>query len=1189
MRNILFKDTIQEIKKTKGRFFSIFAIVMIGVAFFAGIMSCGMTMRLSADRYFDEYNLMDYRILSNFGITDDDIKEIEKIDGVEAVLPAYEKDVLTSVNQKETVVRVHSLDLKHLEQGDKKYINQINVIEGRLPKKSGECIVELSKISDNGIKVGDTLTIRSGKSSDDIRDTFKTTAYKVVGLMHTPYYLSQEKGTSDIGGGSVQYYMYVPSSDFDMDVYTECYVSVKDADQFNSYTQEYFDYIKPITTNLETLGIKQSDIRRNDILNEAQKAYDEGYQEYQDGLEEFNNKIEEAQKALDDGKFDLLEGKMTLQSKKDSVKVQMDLAASQIEASKEQIKTLESAYNSALEEYNKANSEILSQKEKLESELNVALEDKNKAQAEYDSALEAYNIIQEYSKCKEDNIALSASNDLLLATNDTLKLNNEELQRSIDENNNKLNNPDISEDEKIVLIKANELYQGMIDSNNAAIIANENTINDNNEKIEANNVKIAEFEQKYPNITSQDVITIQADMELKKQALDVANTKVDALNKAIAAIDETTGKAYQAVDLLKQQIDSGYAKIEEANRQLEEGKAQAEEEFAKAEVELKNAEQKLINGKVTLAKEKAKGEQELEDAREELVKAKEKISQIEEAKWFVLDRHSHYSYVDYEGACERIENIAKVFPVFFYVVAALVCLTTMTRMVDEQRGQIGTLKALGYRTSQIAFKYVFYAGFASFTGSIIGLSFGIFVFPAIIYTAWNMMYLLPSTIVFAYEWDLMILSTIISMLVTTLAAFMACYKELIETPSLLMRPKAPQIGKKIVLEKIDFIWKRFSFTSKVTARNIFRYKNRFFMTVIGISGCTALLMAGFGIKDSINTIIDKQFNDLWNYTSIVSLKDDVEKDRKEEIVEEIIESDIIEDAYLTYTSNASVTFDNKKEDVTLTVVDDIEGFERFVDLHNRKSQEKLSLSSDGVIITERIANAKGIKVGDDILITNADGIERSFEVVGISENYINHFVYMTSGAYSNNYDLSAKENTIWLNIAQEYSHDDSYAAGLIAQYDEVQGVSFYTSIIENFQSMIKSLNYIVVVLIICAGALAFVVLYNLTNVNISERTREIATLMVLGFTDKEVNQYVYKENIILTFIGSLLGLVVGKILHLTIMVVVELDYIMFGRNIEPISYLYSVIITVLFAVIVNQVMKKKLRNIPMVESLKSVE
>ncbi len=1173
MGSPLIKDTFREIRKTRGRFFSIFAIVGIGVAFFAGVLASAPTMRYNADLYFDEYNLMDYRILSNFGITEEDVAEIRKIDGVEGVMPAYSTDVLVSVGDAESVVRIHSLDLEHLDPNDPQYLNQLHVVEGRLPEKSGECVIEKGKVVENSLEIGDTIMLRSG-TDEAIEDSFSTMQYTVVGKVETPYYLSYEKGSSTIGGGTVNLFAYVPMEDFDMEVYTEVYVTVSDAKALNSYSDQYFDYIEPGTSELETLGIDRSEIRREEILGEAQSQYDEGKQEYDEALAEFNEEIKKAEEELEDGKLEILSGEITLQNNKDLAQLQFDNAQKEIDDGKEQVAMLKEQSAEAEKAYQENNAEAIQQREenaaKLEEAKVVEAEKKkqlDQANAELAPLQAAANQIE--SK-EAENERLTNENASLSQEIEELKAKNEQLEEEKGE-------PDAN----IEQIDA-EIHQ-----NNLQIEEKQNQITKNDALIQSNEAAIADLKKQYPNLQEDLELAVSEQAQAQRE-YDAAVEETARYQSTVEMIDRGLSSARQILDTLNAQIATSEKQIAEGEKELAEGKATAAEEFAKADKELAQAKLDLENGKKELEEKRAEGEEQLEEAREELVKAENEINQIEEAKWYVLDRNSHYSYVDYRGATERMEAIAKVFPVFFFLVAALVCLTTMTRMVDEQRTQIGTMKALGYSTAKIAFKYVFYAAFASLTGSAVGLAIGIFAFPAIIYTAWNMMYILPS-IRFTTHVSLMLLSTGVSVLVTTLAAFSACYKELVETPALLMRPKAPKIGKKILLERITFLWERFSFTSKVTARNIFRYKKRFFMTVVGISGCTALLIAGFGIKDSISTIVEMQFEGIFQYDGTAVLKDGLRDDRKTEIIDELKATDQIDDVLDVYSANTTVYSDKEEIEATLTVIKDTERFAEFVDLHSRVDKTPLKLTSSGVIITEHMANQLGVKSGDEIEVVNEDGIRKTVKIDGIAENYVGHYVYMTSSGYKNTFDLRASTNSLLIQVNEAYSQDDSASAQVITAFEEVETLSFFTSIRNNFRDMIQSLDFIVVVLIISAGALAFVVLYNLTNVNISERLREIATLKVLGFHDREVNAYVYKENIILTLIGALAGIYLGKLLHLTIMVVVELDTIMFGRNIELFSYFISVIITLLFAVIVNQAMKKKLKAIPMVESLKSVE
>ena len=608
-----------------------------------------------------------------------------------------------------------------------------------------------------------------------------------------------------------------------------------------------------------------------------------------------------------------------------------------------------------------------------------------------------------------------------------------------------------------------------------------------------------------------------------------------------------------------------------------------------------NAKAKVESGKVQLAEGEAEYEKNKTLADEELLKAGEKIkdaenqvNKIEKPSFYVLDRNSHYSYVDYENSASSIDKLSNVFPVFFFVVAALVCLTTMTRMVDEQRINIGTMKALGYSNGNIAKKFIVYALLASLIGSVIGMAIGFTFFPKVIYDAYNIMYIMPPITLFI-NIPLAIVTAIASIGLTTLATYSACRIELIETPSVLMRPKAPKEGKRILLERIPFIWNRFNFTGKVTIRNIFRYKKRFLMTVIGIAGSTALLLAGFGIKDSIKTVVSKQFGTINKYDISVNLEKDISSVQKADLETYMKDQSDIKDFLFVKGEMSKVEANDESKDLDIIVPSDVDRFDEFTHLQNRISKETVSLNDDGIAITEKVAKVLGVKVGDEVTITNSNDVTGTAKVSAIVENYIQHYIYMTPNYYEKVFDRKATpdEAYIILNNADN-TVADSVSNGLVNR-EGVSGVVSNTGIRDNFNNTIESLDFVVLVMILAAGALSFIVLYNLTNVNISERIREIATIKVLGFYDKEVAAYIFRENVLLTVIGMFAGLLLGVVFHQFIMITVEMDYVMFGRSINTMSYVYAGLLTVGFSLLVNWAMYFKLKKVQMVESLKSVD
>ena len=570
-------------------------------------------------------------------------------------------------------------------------------------------------------------------------------------------------------------------------------------------------------------------------------------------------------------------------------------------------------------------------------------------------------------------------------------------------------------------------------------------------------------------------------------------------------------------------------------------------------------------------------------------KMNETLADSDSWEWYVLTRESSYSFRDYESSANRMKAIATVFPLFFIIVAGLVCLTTMTRMVEEERGLIGTYKALGYGKATIALKYVIYAFLASLTGAVIGCAAGLRLFPYIIYESWNIIYQMPA-IKYASHTILSVVAVASLILVTLIATLYSCYNELSEVPSALMRPKAPKNGKKILLEH-TFIWKHLSFTKKVTMRNIFLYKKRFFMTVIGIAGCGALITAGFGIKDSVQSIIDNQYGQIIHYDNILVFNKNADSDAKNNLSDKISSDEYYKSSLMDYAYTAEVKIPGSADDYSteITVVNDTSAYMDYVTFRTRRSKKTIELDDSGVIISEKLAKDLNVKEGDNVLIHDEDNKQATVKVSGVMEMYINNYIFMTSEYYSQVFGYTPDNNRILGILTSDGDDIQSVIGDRYLTDNNVKSLTFVKANITRFENMIQSLDLVTWVLIISAGMLAFVVLYNLTNVNISERIREIATIKVLGFYDREVGEYVYRENIILTLIGGVFGLLLGMALHAYIMTTIELDGVMFGTKINISSFLISYGITILFSLLINIFMYPSLKKIPMVESLKSVE
>ena len=658
--------------------------------------------------------------------------------------------------------------------------------------------------------------------------------------------------------------------------------------------------------------------------------------------------------------------------------------------------------------------------------------------------------------------------------------------------------------------------------------------------------------------------------------------------------DDIKGISKDRLDIRKQNIKDEYAKAKEEKREeilgtirqnvVDTITKQYETYYPGMDVSA------MIEPYVTPAYEKAVLQFDFESVYAEYDKMMEEtLADSDDWEWYVLTRESSYSFRDYESSANRMKAIATVFPLFFIIVAGLVCLTTRTRMVEEQRGLIGTYKALGYGKGTIALKYVSYALAASLVGGIIGCIIGLRLFPYIIYDSWNIIYQLPS-ITYASHALLSVVAVLSLVLVTLIATLYSCYYELSEEPSVLMRPKAPKSGKKILLEH-TFIWKHMSFTRKVTMRNIFLYKKRFFMTVIGIAGCGALITAGFGIKDSVQSIIDNQYGQIIHYDDILVFNNNADTESIKNVADNIAKDEYYKDSLMDYAYTSDVKVSGQSDDYSteITVVSNEQDYKDFVTFRSRKDKSELELTDSGVIITEKLAKDLSVKAGDTILIQDDNNKQVSVNVTGVMEMYINNYIFMTSDYFNQVFGYTPDNNRI---LGKLTGDDETVQAAIGDRYltdSSVKSLTFVKANISRFENMIQSLDLVTWVLIISAGMLAFVVLYNLTNVNISERIREIATIKVLGFYDTEVGEYVYRENIILTLIGGVFGLLLGVALHSYIMTTIELDGVMFGTKINISSFLISYGITILFSLLINLIMYPSLKKIPMVESLKSVE
>ena len=1036
-KNALRKDFFMEIRKSMGRFLSIFFIVALGVSLFVGIRATEPDMILSGDAYVDENKLMDIKIVSTYGLTEEDMDAIERLPAIESAEGSYSIDVLCEAEDNMKVLHLMS----QMED-----MNSITVTKGRLPKKANECLVDEDFLTASEYEIGDKIEVVSG-TEDKLKDSLERTSFKIVGCGNSPLYFALDRGSSNIGNGSVSGFMVVLPEAFVLDVYTEIYAMVEGAEEALSFTEEYDELVEEAIEQIELIQNMRCEVRKTDLAEQAQLEIAQARNELNKKKAEAETEIAENEKKLGDAETDIKIGKIQLETGKTSL-------------------------------------------ETGKKDLEAGWAEYEKGKAEYESGKAAF----------ESNKAL-------------------------------------------VEAGKSEIQKGW-----------------------------AELEAVKGFLTQEEIAASEQMLLKKEQELATAEAELAVAEQELAKAEQELVAAEQELSKAQQQITSSEQLLTKSEREL----AVGEKEIQSGKAELENAKQEL---EIQIAD----GESEIDDAEEE-------ISKIELPVWYVFDRSSIPEYTGYGDNASRIAALAIVFPSIFFLVAALISLTTMTRMVEGQRVQIGTLKALGYSNMAIVKKYLNYALIATFGGSIFGVLVGEKLFPYVIIVAYKIMYIHIPHVILPYHWGYGIVATLIAVVCTGAATVFSCYKELLAQPAILMRPEAPKIGKRTLIEKIPFLWKHLNFTWKSSLRNLFRYKKRFLMTLFGIGGCMGLLMVGFGLRDSITSVGTYQYDELQLHDSSVFISEDMDDETRKELENYLNRNENISSYMNVHMSSITVQNDEEEVDVYLTVVDDLKQVNEFFVYRDRVSKEKYKLSEEGVILTEKASDMLGVKVGDEILLSEEGRNEHKVKVTAICENYAGHYVYMTSAFYEEVYEEVPFYNNILIKKDESLAFKDFQKIGEeILTYEDILNIQYTDTLSGQLNDMLSALDQVMIVLILVAGMLSFVVLYNLNNINITERRRELATLKVLGFYDGEVATYVYRENVLLTLLGTLVGCGVGKVLHLFTITTVEVDIAMFGREIFPMSYLYGALFTIGFSAFVNWMMYFKLKKINMVESLKSVE
>lgn len=1156
MASAFGKDLRRSITHSWGRFLAIAIIAALGAGFYAGLRMTGPDMRLAGDEYYDGTSLADVRVVSTIGFDEAQIDALRDVEGVSAVMPAREADAISELDGVQYTLCFQSLDVDAaqastcddgftVQSSDGSYLNRPVLKSGTWPTKSDECLLSSDTVWQTDVHIGDKVCLIEG--TQDLDDSFAEREFTVVGFVNSSYYTcSTNVGSTSLGSGRLTSFVFVPDSAFADDYpITEAFIAVDGARDLPWASDAYQAKVDEVANRIDAIADDLKASRIEGLQADAQATLDEKRAEYE-------QKKADALAQLDDGQATL-----------DDSKAQLDSAAAELESAKTTIAQSESQLASGRAQYESGVAELADQRSQAQAALAQAQASIDEGWAQYHTAMQTREMLS--NKLGEAQKGLDEVNDGLAQVAARI----EQAQRAIDE------------------------LQAQIDALNPADPTHEET----KAKKAALEQQLAQAKAALSQLQQQ-----QAQLESQKTEIEAGIAQIDT---ETAGVPEQLAAGEQELAAQKaaanQGFASGQASLDAAAAQLAQGQAQLDEgraQLKSGQAEYTDGLSQWENGAAELADKRAQAEAEFADAEAQLADAQAEVDDIAtmDADVYALDLKKNIGAESFRSDAGRIDQIAQVFPLLFFLVAALVSLTTMTRMVDEERVLIGTFKALGYSNGRIASKYLVYAMVASGVGSIVGIVLLSQFLPWFIMNAYAIIYVVPCRPT-PIDPALFLLAAGLSVGITVAATLFAAMATLREKPAALMLPRAPKAGKRILLERIRPLWSRMSFSWKVTARNLFRYKRRFFMAIIGIAGCTGLLLTGLGLQNAINDIIDKQYGELYHYNAIVRMDSDV-ADAEKNAVAERVEADsegpkawVLTENKIVRTPGASDEIDQRVE---LNVPQDTQEFGNFNTLRTRVGHKPLAIDDEGVLISEKLATKLGVSVGDSIAIYdedaigNATGEGREVRVSGIMENYVAQYVLMSPALYESTMGEAPSYATLLANVAEGDDVREVFSDDVLAM-DGVKTVTYNDETINSYRSMLKSVDSVVVVLVVAAALLAFVVLYNLTNINITERVREIATLKVLGFTPHEVNAYIYRETMLLSLIGAFVGLFLGIAMEGYVVITAEVDQVMFGREIHALSFIIAFALTMLFSVIVTLAMKFKLKKIDMVESLKSVD
>lgn len=1164
MGSAYWKDIWRTVKKEKKRFISIAVIAALGVTMMCGLRASCVDLRYSADEFFDKQKLFDIRVLSTLGFSENDLKALGKVEGVAEVEGGYSETAHTLHDGVRKSIEIHVLSENNF--------NMPYLLEGEFPQKENQIVVTRKFQLETGKGIGNEISL------DEEPESLKNSVYEITGIIVDVMDINSTEGSMAFRStATTDYVGYVIPEAADYDVYTAAYLMIEGSKELNCYTGEYENKVESVVNTIEKeIKAQREKERYEEVYHEAMEEWLDGKQEMEEEFAKADKEIADAEKELEDGRKELEDGRKELEDGR----IKIADGRKQIREGREELKRQE---NKAEQEFAKARQDIEEGYEKLaagEKELEDAYEMLEEGQKLLDDGWEELNT-QEASVKQQfaDGYAqIEAAEKELYAEYDAASQTVNLLDEQILQIEAEMENDELSLEEQLALEKTLAELKIQLLEANANLKMSELKMEMGMSEIEKQKAELKKQEEA-ANLqfeeARKELLEAQSELDDGKEQYEVGVQEIESGKAELIAgqkeLDRQEKKAFT-------QIGNAYEQLDEAEAELSEG----EKDLKEGEAELRKGEKDLKEGKKELEDAKAEYEEEKADAIEELYEAKEEIDDIDMTKWYVQDRNTLSGFSNVKSDASSIQAIGDVFPILFLTIAILISLTTITRMVDEERGLVGTYQALGFTNKEIRRKYVIFAAASCLIGGIVGDIGGYIILPKFLFTVFHIMYLIPD---YSMHFDALFGVGGILLFETGILAvtIYAVERKLRYMPATLMRPKAPKAGSRVLLERVGFIWKRLSFLNKVTARNLFRYKKRMFMTIFGIMGCAALLLCGFTIKNTVSEMIPQQYENIYKYDLMaVSMDDDYEE------LAEKMESDEEVDNYIPARIESVEIFNaaGKKTQLQLIVVENGKELEPYICLKNKKNQEFM-LREGEIFLTRNATRILALQEGDVLTWQNTDLVEAKAPFTKVVENYLGNAAYMTVATYEEMFG-NYVENGVLANFADNCKDPAAYADALIREEGVLSAISTEQMAAE-FEPAFALINMVVYIILILAAMLAFVVLFTLSNTNISERERELATIKVLGFYDVEVHSYVNKETIILTGLGIAFGMPAGWLLGHYVMGILEFPSLEFYISLYPESYAIAAVITIVFALTVNTITDRSLNKINMIEALKSVE